>query len=395
MKIMAINAGSSSLKFKLYEMPDTTVICAGNFERIGLANSFYTINYNGQTYKQELVLNNHEDAVNSLVKILITMKIINQIDEIEGIGHRVVHSGPKYTDSVIIDEQVIANLNEISSLAPLHNPANIIAIMAFKNILPQIKVIAVFDTTFHQTMPKEFFLYPVPYEWYQNYGIRKYGFQGTSHKYIAYRLSQILNNDKLKIISCHLGNGSSICAIDKMKSIDTTMGFTPLAGLPMGTRSGDIDSSIIPYVMQKSNKTIDEVMTDLNKASGFLGVSGLSADVRDIEAGIEAGNEHCKLAYDIFINKVVSYIASYYVLLGGADVICFTAGIGERGIEARKNIIDKLAPLGIYIDEAKNNIKSQEALISREDSKVLCYVIPTDEEFMIAQATYQLMRDDV
>ncbi|MDD4036386.1 MAG: acetate kinase [Bacilli bacterium] len=392
MKIISINAGSSSLKFRLFEMPEEKELCAGVFERIGLAKSFYTINIKGEKIKKEVDLTNHSQAVNILIEELINLKIVNSMEDIEGVGHRVVHGGDKYATSVIIDNDVMDHVGKVSDLAPIHNPANILGINAFKEILPNVKSVAIFDTAFHQSMPEEAYIYPVPYEWYKDYGIRKYGFHGTSHKYIAKKISELLNNQNLKVISCHLGNGGSITAIDKGKSIDTTMGFTPLAGIPMGTRSGDIDPSIIPYIMHKTNKTIDEVINDLNKNSGFLGVSGVSADSRDIEAGIEEGNERCLLAYNIYIKEIVAVISSYNTLLNGADVICFTAGIGENSIKTRKDIVEKLKPLGVKLDIEKNNVRGKEQLISTTDSKIRCYIVPTDEELMIAQETYDLIK---
>jgi acetate kinase len=392
MKIISINAGSSSLKFRLFSMPEEKELCSGVFERIGLNQSFYTINVRGEKIKKEANLINHSEAVDILIKELMDLKIVDSMEDIEGVGHRVVHGGDKYAISVIIDDDVMAHIEKVSDLAPIHNPANILGIKAFNEVIPNIKSVAVFDTAFHQTMPKEAYIYPVPYEWYEKYGIRKYGFHGTSHKYIAKKISEILNNENLKVISCHLGNGGSITAIDKGKSIDTTMGFTPLAGIPMGTRSGNIDPSIIPYIMHKTNKTIDEVINDLNKHSGFLGVSGVSADSRDIEKGINEGNERCLCAYNIYIKEVVSVISSYNTLLGGADVICFTAGIGENSIKTRKDIIEKLKPLGVKLDEERNNIGGKEQLISTDDSKIMCYVVPTDEELMIAKETYDLIK---
>ena len=276
-------------------------------------------------------------------------------------------------------------------MAPLHNPANLIGVETFKKLLPNVLNVAVFDTAFHQTMDKSAYIYPVPYEWYSEYGVRKYGFHGTSHKYINDKISEILNRKDLKVISCHLGNGGSITAIDSGRVVDTTMGFTPNAGLVMGTRSGDIDASFIPYVISKSKKSLDEVISDLNKKSGLLGISGVSSDSRDIEAGVNEGDVRCVLAEEIYENKIVSYIASYYCLLGGADVICFAGGVGENGITVRRNIINKLAPLGVKLDADANNVRGVVTKISSDESKVLCYLIPTDEELMIARDTYNLI----
>lgn len=391
MKIISINAGSSSLKFRFFKMPDEISLCHGIFERIGLDNSFYTIIINDKRIRKEVILNSHEDAVNILIRELIELNVVDNINEIDGVGHRVVHGGNKYSTSVIIDNNILDYITKISYLAPLHNPANIIGINTFNNMLPNALGVAIFDTAFHQTMDKTSYIYPVPYEWYEKYGVRKYGFHGTSHKYITMKISEELNNKNLKIISCHLGNGGSLCAIKNGQSIDTTMGLTPLAGIPMGTRSGDIDPSIIPYIMTQTGMTINEVINNLNKESGFLGVSGVSADARDIEDGIEKGNKRCKLAYDIYIKKVVSFISSYNTLLGGADIICFAAGIGENSIKIRKDIINMLSPLGVYLDEEKNNVRAKQTLISTDNSRIRCYIVPTDEELMIAKETYELI----
>lgn len=391
MKILSINAGSSSLKFRLFMMPEEFVLCSGVFERIGLDNSFLTIIIDNEKKCKDITVKCHEDVVNILIQELINFRVINNINEIEAIGHRVVHGGDKYSNAVIIDDNVLNNVMEISYLAPLHNPVNIIGIRAFNKVLPNVKAVAVFDTAFHQTMEETAYIYPVPYEWYKEYGVRKYGFHGTSHKYIARQISEILNNQNLKIISCHLGNGGSLCAIKNGVSVDTTMGFTPLAGIAMGTRAGDIDPSIIPFIMSQTGMNIEQILDVLNKKSGLLGISGISSDMRDIEEGIEKQNKRCKLAYSIYIRKIVSFISSYNTLLGGADVICFTAGIGENSIGVRKDIIDMLQPLGIYLDEEKNNIRGEQTLISNNNSKIKCYIIPTNEELMIAKETYELM----
>ena len=391
MIILSVNAGSSSLKFTGFKMPEEEVIVSGLFERIGIAGSCYTIKLNGEKIKKERDLPNHEEAVKILIDELLLNGVIKSLDEIEGVGHRLVHGGEKYANSVIIDDDVISTVTELIPLAPLHNPANLIGVETFKKLLPNVLNVAVFDTAFHQTMDKSAYIYPVPYEWYSEYGVRKYGFHGTSHKYINDKISEILNRKDLKVISCHLGNGGSITAIDSGRVVDTTMGFTPNAGLVMGTRSGDIDASFIPYVISKSKKSLDEVISDLNKKSGLLGISGVSSDSRDIEAGVNEGDVRCVLAEEIYENKIVSYIASYYCLLGGADVICFAGGVGENGITVRRNIINKLAPLGVKLDADANNVRGVVTKISSDESKVLCYLIPTDEELMIAQDTYNLI----
>ena len=392
MKIMSINCGSSSLKYSLFDMLNNTVISSGLFERIGIEGSFYTIKYNGEKIKEEIVMENHTDAVNILFDKLITLGIISSLEEIDGVGHRVVHGGDKYSESVLITDDVINYIDSIRDFAPLHNPAHILGIKAFKEALPNVPMVAVFDTAFHQTMPEENYLYAVPYDWYRKHGVRKYGFHGTSHRYIAKTISEELGRDDLKIISCHLGNGGSVTAIKDGKCVDTSMGFTPLAGIVMGTRSGDIDASIIPYVMEKEGLNASEVVNELNKRSGLLGISEKSSDARDIEDGVKEGDKKCILANNKYVNSVVDYIARYYVELGGADVICFTAGIGEKGIVTRLEIVEKLACLGIKIDVEKNNVRSELRKISTDDSSCLVYIVPTDEELMIALDTMTLIK---
>ena len=390
MKILSVNAGSSSLKFQMYEMPEEKVLISGVFERIGIENSFYTIKLNGEKIKKEAVLNNHTDAVKILTNELLENNIVSDLSEIKAIGHRMVHGGEKYASSVLLTEDVITAVEELSDLAPLHNPANLVGVRAFKEVIPSAVAVGVFDTAFHQTMEEENFLYPVPYEWYKKYGVRKYGFHGTSHKYVSEKMASILGKEETKIITCHIGNGGSLAAVKNGKCIDTSMGFTPNAGIIMGSRSGDIDASLIPFVMKKTGMNISEIDNALNKKSGLLGISGVSSDSRDIEDGIKSGNDRCKLAQEMYVNKIVKYIAEYYVELGGADAIVFTAGVGENSITTRKQIIDKLACLGIKLDEQRNNVRAEVALISTDDSSVKVYVIPTDEEVMIARDTYKL-----
>ena len=393
MKILSVNAGSSSLKFQMYEMPEEKVLISGTFERIGIDGGMYTIKYNGEKKKTEREFSTHSEAVQVLIEELLNYKVIESLDEIKGVGHRIVHGGEHYTHSVVATEEVINDLTDISELAPLHNPANLTGIKAFQEKIPDALEVCCFDTAFHQTMNKKEFLYPVPYEWYEKYGVRKYGFHGMSHNYIALRTAEILNNPSARIISCHIGNGGSLCAIKDGKSIDTSMGFTPNAGLMMGSRSGDIDATLIPYIMGKTGETLEEVINDLNKKSGYLGVSGVSSDSRDIEEAAAAGNERAILSQEMYVEKIVNYIAEYYLELGGADAIVFTAGVGENSKDTRKAIVDKLAPLGIKIDEEKNNVRGEEALISTEDSSVKVYVIPTDEEVMIARDTYKFINE--
>jgi len=391
MKILSVNSGSSSLKFKMYEMPEEKVVISGVFERIGNTNSFYTIKLNDEKIEKKVELNNHDDAVKCLTEELINNGVITSLDDIKGVGHRVVHGADKYASSVVIDDNVISNLEEFSALAPLHNPANILGIKAFKKIIPNAVSVAVFDTAFHQTMKEENYLYAVPYEWYTEYGIRKYGFHGISHHYLTKRMIEILNKDNAKIITCHLGNGGSITAVDSGECVDTSMGFTPNAGIIMGSRAGDIDSSFIPYIIEKTGKTLPEIMNILNKNSGLLGISGISNDSRDIEDGINDGNERCVLAQKMFVQSIVDYIVRYYVKLNGVDAICFAGGIGENSVKTRKDIIEKLAILGIKLDDVANNVRGKETIITTSDSSVPCYVVPTNEEVMIARDTFSFI----
>lgn len=392
-KIIAINAGSSSLKFQLFEMPQETVLTKGLVERIGLTDSIFTItNLDGTTDTEVVAIPDHTVAVQMLLAKLITNGIVQSLDEIDGVGHRVVHGGEKFNDSVIIDDTVLAEIEELSDLAPLHNPANIIGIHAFHKVLPDIPAIAVFDTAFHQTMPKKSFLYSLPYEFYDKYGIRKYGFHGTSHKYVAERAAELLGRpiENLRLISCHLGNGASIAAIEGGKSIDTSMGFTPLAGVAMGTRSGNIDPALIPFIMEKTGKTVDEVLDILNRQSGMLGVSGLSSDLRDLSTAAEEGDERAIIALEVFANRIHKYIGSYAARMSGVDAIIFTAGIGENDIASRARILHGLEFMGVYWDPALNNVRGKEQFISYPHSPVKVIVIPTNEEVMIARDVVRL-----
>ena len=390
MKILSINAGSSSLKFSLINMEDESVIASGVFERIGIDGS-YTIKFNGEKIKEDAKLDTHVDAVNILLEKLISLNIVASLDEIEGVGHRVVQGKDVFDKSVIVDDEVMKKLDSIKHFAPLHNPANMLGIEAFQKALPNVVNTVVFDTAFHQTMSPETYLYAVPYEWYTKYGIRKYGAHGTSHRYITEVVEETLKTDKFKLISCHIGNGASITAIKDGKCVDTSMGFTPLAGVMMGTRSGDVDPSIIPPVMEAENKNIDDIINDLNKNSGVLGLSGISSDMRDLEDAYFKGDERAILTMNKYVRRITDYIAQYYVLLGGADVIAFTAGVGENGPVVRKLVCDNLACLGVKLDEEKNNVRGKFTLISSDDSKIKVYVIPTDEELMIARDTLELI----
>ena len=391
MKILSINAGSSSLKFTLFEMKDESVIASGIYERIGLEGTNYTIKYNGQKINEEVEVTNHEEAVRNLIEKLMDLEIIKSLDEIKGVGHRVAHGLDKYSESVIINDKVIEDIESTKEFAPLHVPGILKGIHAFREVLPDALMVGVFDTAFHQTMDEETYLYPVPYKWYKEYGVRKYGFHGTSHRYITDYVKKLLNKDNFKLISCHIGSGGSICAIKDGKSVDTTMGFTPLAGIMMGTRSGDIDPSIIPYVMEKEGKNASEVVEDLNKVSGVLGLSELCSDMRDLVNACDEGNQQAIITKNKYVRRVVDYIAQYYVLLGGADIIVFTAGVGENNIAIRREICEKLSPLGIKIDLDANNVRGEEVKLSTDDSSTLVYVIPTDEELMIARDTLSFM----
>ncbi len=387
MKIMAVNAGSSSIKFQLLDMPSETVIASGVMERIGLAEGIFTIKYNGKKEETNPVLENHAVGVELLLKSLIEKGILKDLKEISGVGHRIVQGGEFFKDSSIITDEALDKIAELSDLAPLHNPAHIIGIKAFKKALPEVPQVAVFDTVFHQTMAEEAYMYATPYEWYTKYGIRKYGAHGTSHQYVSHRCAEILGKDPkdTKIIVCHLGNGASICAVDGGKCKDTSMGLTPLEGIPMGTRSGNIDPTVVSFICQHENKTAAEVVNELNKKSGYLGVSGRSNDARDVTAGMEEGDHRCALTFDVQAKRIVDYIASYYVYMGGCDAICFTAGMGENLIHLRKNILNRLTVLGVKLDEEANNIRGEEREITTKDSKIRAFVIPTNEEVMIAR----------
>ena len=398
MKILTVNAGSSSLKFNMIELPEEKELISGYFEKIGLSGGIYSIKINGSKIKKEADMRDHKDAIELLIKELLDNKIIKSLEEIEGIGHRLVHGGDKYASSVVITDDVINTVKELSSLAPLHNPANILGVEAFREALPNTPMVGVFDTAFHQTMGEEQYLYSVPLDWYKEYQIRKYGFHGTSHKYITKVMQEKLGRDDINLISCHIGSGASICAIKNGKSFDTTMGFTPNAGLIMGTRSGDIDYSVIPYYINKTGATLSEVDNILNKKSGLLGISGKYSDHRDIESAMAEGEHDAILANNMYINRVVEYIAKYYVELDGkVDAIVFTAGLGENAREFREAILNKLGSLGICVDHDKNSkiasyLDKHEGVISSDESSVEVYVVPTNEELMIALDTYELIR---
>ena len=387
MKIMAVNAGSSSIKFQLLEMPSEEVIASGVMERIGLPEGIFTIKYDGKKEETHPVLKDHAVGVELLLKSLIEKGILKDLKEISGVGHRIVQGGEFFKDSTLVDEAVVKKISDLADLAPLHNPAHIVGIRAFQKALPEVPEVVVFDTVFHQTMPEEAYMYATPYEWYTKYGIRKYGAHGTSHQYVSHRCAELLGKDvkDTKVIVCHLGNGASICAVEGGKCKDTSMGLTPLEGIPMGTRSGNIDPTVVSFIAGHENKTAQEVVNELNKKSGYLGMSGRSNDARDVTAGMEEGDHRCKMTFDVQAKRIVDYIASYYVYMGGCDAICFTAGMGENLIHLRKNILNRLGVLGVKLDEEANNVRAVEREITTKDSKIKAFIIPTNEEVMIAR----------
>ena len=396
MKILVLNCGSSSLKYQLINMETEEVLASGKYERIGEDEAFITHKVNGQKIEIKHPAKTHEEAVDFTLKQLINpeYKVIDSLDEISAIGHRLVHGGEKINKSVIITDEVVEVLKECIDLAPLHNPAGIIGIEACKKVMPGKPMVGVFDTAFHQTMPKERYIYPIPYEYYKKYGIRKYGFHGTSHMYVSQRLSEIVGKDisELKIVTCHLGQGSSICAVEGGKSVDTSMGLTPLAGIPMVTRSGDLDPSVVTFLMKKEGWTAEEAENMLNKKSGVQGISGLAPDFREIEAASYGDNERAEIAIEKFKYEIASYIAKYAVAMNGVDYIVFTGGVGENQINIRRGICEKLEFMGVKIDVEANNVRGEEKEISAPDSKVKVYLVPTNEELMIAKETARLIK---
>ena len=394
MKILVLNCGSSSLKYQLINMENEEVLASGKYERIGEDEAFITHKVNGKKIEIKHPAKTHEEAIDFTLKQLIhpEYKVIDNLDEISAIGHRLVHGGEKINKSVVITDEVVDVLKECIDLAPLHNPAGIIGIEACKKVMPGKPMVGVFDTAFHQSIPKERYIYPIPYEYYKKYGIRKYGFHGTSHMYVSQRLTKIVGKDieELKIVTCHLGQGSSICAVQGGKSVDTSMGLTPLAGIPMVTRSGDLDPSVVTFIMKKENLNAEEVENILNKKSGVQGISGLAPDFREIEAASYGDNERAEIAMEKFKYEIASYIAKYGVAMNGIDYIVFTGGVGENQINIRKGICEKLEFLGVKLDVEANNIRGEEKEISSKDSKIKVYVVPTNEELMIAKETERL-----
>ena len=395
MKVLVVNCGSSSIKYQLIDMQTEELMAKGYLEKIGLPDSFLTHTVNGEKHRIEQKIDNHEEGIKLVLEQLTHPEygVIKDLNEIDAVGHRVLHGGEKLSDSVLIDDDVIEVIRECIPLGPLHNPAQLKGIEACKAVMKDVPMVAVFDTAFHQTLPKMAYLYALPYEYYEKYGIRKYGFHGTSHRFVSKRAAELMDKpiEDLKIITCHLGQGASLCAVKGGKSVDTSMGFTPLAGVPMGTRCGDIDPSIVTFLMKKENLSPDEMDNIMNKKSGKLGVSGISSDDRDVEAAIKEGNERAKLAIDTFAYQVIGYIGRFAAQMDGVDVITFAGGVGENGIEVRKQICDSLSFLGVKIDEEKNNCRGKEVEITTPDSKVKVFVVPTNEELTIARDTMEIV----
>ena len=397
MKVLVINCGSSSLKYQILDMTNETLLCKGLVEKIGIDGSVITHEKIGMDkFRLETPMANHEDAIAQVLAAIQDPEhgVVKDMSEIGAVGHRVVHGGEKYADAVLLTEKVMKDIEECCDIAPLHNPPNIAGINACKALMPNTPMVAVFDTAFHQTMPPESYLYAIPYEYYTKYHIRRYGFHGTSHKYVSRRAAEMLNVDleDLKIITCHLGNGASVSAIKHGKCIDTSMGFTPLEGLVMGTRSGDIDPALVTYIREKENLPQGKANEILNKKSGVLGISGVSSDFRDIEAAVAEGNERAALALKVFAHKVRFYIGAYIAEMNGCDAIVFTAGVGENDITMRELICHDLGNLGIKLDPLKNKIRGKETIISADDAKIKCLLIPTNEELMIAKDTYEIVK---
>lgn len=396
MKILVLNSGSSSLKYQVIDTETGEMLVKGYYERIGQVGAFLTHKVNGEKHHFEHPAKNHEKAIQFVMKRLTSdhYGVFKSLDELDAIGHRVVHGGEQFKDAVLITDEVIQEIKENAMLAPLHNPAAILGIEACQKVVPNKPMVAVFDTAFHQTISKEKYIYPIPYEYYEKYHVRKYGFHGTSHQYVANRVAEILGKDikELKIVNCHLGQGASICAIKNGESVETSMGLTPLGGIPMGTRSGDLDPSVVTYLMKKEELDADDVEEVLNRESGVYGISMVSVDFRDIEAEALAGGKHAKLALDAYHYSIAGYIAKCAVAMGGIDVLTFTAGVGEKSPYSRSEICKQLGIFGVEISGKANLVKGEEAEISSQNSKVKVFVIPTNEELMIAQETAKLVK---
>lgn len=395
-KIISVNSGSSSLKFQLFEMPDEKVLTSGQAERIGLEMGIFTIKVNGEKYTKELPIPNHKVAVDLLLEAFKEYKIVESLDEITGAGHRVVQGGSYYGESVVVDDLVVERVKELIPLAPLHNPAHLVCYEAFKEALPHLGHVFVFDTAYHQTMTEESFIFPVPYEWYTDYKVRRYGAHGTSHQYIAQRTAELMgkNVEDINVITCHLGNGASITAIKGGKCVNTSMGLSPLGGIMMGTRCGDLDPTVIYYMANQLKCTADEMEVYLNKHSGMLGVSGVSSDARDVGDAAKEGNKRAILTQEIYVNRVINVVGGYYMQLGSVDAIAFTAGLGENDTYLRGKILEALEEgMGLSIDYELNAVsRAKEIKLSKEDSKVAVYIVPTNEELVIARDTYRLLK---
>ena len=394
-KVISVNSGSLSLKFQLYEMPQETVLTSGQAERIGQEMGQFTIKVNGEKKVTQTPIPDHQKAVDLLLQALVDYKIVESLDEIKGAGHRIVQGGSYFADSAVVTDEVVEKVSELADLAPLHNPAHLVCYKAFVNALPSIGHVFVFDTAFHHTMQEKDFLFPVPYDWYTQYGVRRYGAHGTSHYYVSRRCAELMNRDidHTNMITCHLGNGASLTAIKDGKSINTSMGLAPLGGVMMGTRSGDIDPTVVFYMAKKLNATWDEMDTYLNKRSGMLGVSGISSDARDIQAAYEAGNKRAILTVDLYVNRIINVLGGYHTELGHVDAIVFTAGLGENDVDMRERILKKSEEaLGLSIDyDLNRNTRGKEVRISKDDSRIAVYVIPTNEELVIARDTVRLL----
>ena len=391
MKIMSVNSGSSSIKFQLFDMPEERVVSSGQIEKIGFTDAIATIKFNGDKQQRILPIKDHVAGVKEIIDSLIKFGVLDDMSEIKGVGHRIVQGGEYFKASTLVTPEALEKIIEYADMAPLHNIAHAVTIKGFQAILPNVPHVAVFDTTFHQTMAEDAYMYATPYEWYTDYGVRRYGFHGTSHKYISQEVNKLLGRTDTKVIVCHIGNGASISAVKNGVCVDTSMGFTPLEGIPMGTRTGSIDPAILNFMEHKLNVDSDEMNVILNKKSGYLGISGLTSDARDLEAAIEKGHKRAKLAFDLQAKRIADYIGSYYVYMGGLDAIAFTAGIGENSPGLRKLVLDRLEVLGVKMDETLNNTRGAE-VITTEDSKVKVFVLKTDEEVMIARDTLAFVK---
>jgi acetate kinase len=391
MKIMSVNSGSSSIKFQLFDMPEERVVSSGQIEKIGFTDAIATIKFNGDKQQRILPIKDHVAGVKEIIDSLIKFGVLDDMSEIKGVGHRIVQGGEYFKASTLVTPEALEKIIEYADMAPLHNIPHAVTIKGFQAILPNVPHVAVFDTTFHQTMAEDAYMYATPYEWYTDYGVRRYGFHGTSHKYISQEVNKLLGRTDTKVIVCHIGNGASISAVKNGVCVDTSMGFTPLEGIPMGTRTGSIDPAILNFMEHKLNVDSDEMNVILNKKGGYLGISGLTSDARDLEAAIEKGHKRAKLTFDLQAKRIADYIGSYYVYMGGLDAIAFTAGIGENSPGLRKLVLDRLEVLGVKMDETLNNTRGAE-VITTEDSKVKVFVLKTDEEVMIARDTLAFVK---